>query len=343
MFDKFVWFAVILASNDSARGHFFSGQTCWVWHHHVEGMSLKYTNKSETTQSSCCAFNQKLLCYSESVAITPEDARWVGAWWIGFLISSGLMFISAIPFWFLPRSPLKPEEDKSRCGDKDGAVAAVSSDNNLKLADIAKSWGNPLLMCLSAQIKTLSQCSIYIDWSDVNAFLPAEFFPSLKHLLETLVYCLFLCGSILKFNAIIGQITYMPKYMEQQFGLSTTRANFLVGKKEYIYVRIYIHDSISFDVFPFSTLQTWGFTGSKARLQKPLQTACFEYSIHLLSSNSYQEFLPFSSRCVESASGGVGDLTWRAGDETLQTKHGVWSSALLSHLLHRLPADAAVF
>lgn len=72
------------------------------------------------------------------MSITPKDARWVGAWWIGFLISSGLMFISAIPFWFLPRSPRKPEGDKSRCGDKDGAAAAVS-DDNLKLADIAKS------------------------------------------------------------------------------------------------------------------------------------------------------------------------------------------------------------
>lgn len=58
-----------------------------------------------------------------------------------------------------------------------------------------------------------------------------EFLPSLKRLLGTPVYCLFLCGSILRFNAIIGQITFTPKYMEQQFGLSTARANFLVGNK----------------------------------------------------------------------------------------------------------------
>lgn len=213
---------------------FFSvDKTCWVWRPLVERMSLKYTDKSASTQSSCRAFRQKLLCCSESVAITPNDARWVGAWWIGFLISSGLMFISAIPFWFLPRSPLRPEEDESRCGDKDGAVAAVSSENNLKLADIAKSWGNPLIMCLSAQLKTLWQCWVYADWSNARAFLPAEFFPSLKRLLGTSVFCLFLCASILRFNAIIGQITYTPKYMEQQFGLSTSRANFLVGKKKY--------------------------------------------------------------------------------------------------------------
>lgn len=134
-------------------------------------------------------FRPQYLCRSESVTITPKDSRWVGAWWIGFLIASGLMFISAIPFWFLPRSPLKPEEDESRCGDKDGAVAAVRSDNNLKLADIAKSWGNPLLMSISAQIKTLSKiyqfkstkvmidviaCNFYFSfiWISAQSFSP---------------------------------------------------------------------------------------------------------------------------------------------------------------------------
>lgn len=67
------------------------------------------------------------------------------------------MFMSAIPFWFLPRSPLNLEEDERRCGAKDGAVPADSSDNNLKLADIAKSWGNPLLMSIWAQIKTFAE------------------------------------------------------------------------------------------------------------------------------------------------------------------------------------------
>ncbi|XP_043965080.1 solute carrier organic anion transporter family member 1C1-like [Gambusia affinis] len=40
---------------------------------------------------------------AESITITPKDSRWVGAWWLGFLVSSSLLLVSSIPFWFLPR------------------------------------------------------------------------------------------------------------------------------------------------------------------------------------------------------------------------------------------------
>ena len=42
-------------------------------------------------------------------------------------------------------------------------------------------------------------------------------------------YFLLLCGSIQKFNSIIGLLMFKAKYMEQQFGQSAARANFLIG------------------------------------------------------------------------------------------------------------------
>lgn len=80
--------------------------------------------------------------------------------------------------------------------------------------------------------------------------LRAEFFPSLKRLLGTPVYCLFLCGSILRFNSIIGQITYTPKYMEQQFGVSTTRANFLLGQIKQVRTKLCLALAAHVDDFP---------------------------------------------------------------------------------------------
>lgn len=41
---------------------------------------------------------------TESITITPADARWVGAWWLGYLIAGVITLLAAIPFWFLPRS-----------------------------------------------------------------------------------------------------------------------------------------------------------------------------------------------------------------------------------------------
>uniref|UniRef100_A0A3Q3WI54 Solute carrier organic anion transporter family member n=1 Tax=Mola mola TaxID=94237 RepID=A0A3Q3WI54_MOLML len=126
----------------------------------------------------------------ESVTITPKDARWVGAWWMGFLVSSALLLISSIPFWFLPRSMPKHEGDAARQENLDGTENAHSS---------------------------------------LNCDLCTGFLPSLKRLLGTPAYFLLLCGSILKFNSFIGLFTFKGKYMEQQFGTTASRANFLIG------------------------------------------------------------------------------------------------------------------
>ncbi|XP_028305229.1 solute carrier organic anion transporter family member 1C1 isoform X2 [Gouania willdenowi] len=133
----------------------------------------------------------------ESVTITPKDARWVGAWWMGFLVSSGLLLISSIPFWFLPRS--LPKQEGEECAPAAGNEPQAGTGNalnnhNFNLNEIAK-----------------------------------EFTPSLKRLLGTPAYFLLLCGSILKFNSFIGLFTFKAKYMEQQFGQSASRANFLIG------------------------------------------------------------------------------------------------------------------
>ncbi|XP_049329690.1 solute carrier organic anion transporter family member 1C1 isoform X1 [Astyanax mexicanus] len=133
----------------------------------------------------------------DSVTITPRDARWVGAWWLGFLVASVIMLVAGIPFWFFPRSLPKQDEEH-----RDNPSFHLTNQEQvphpatpaMKLADIAKG-----------------------------------FFPSLKKLLSTPTYFLLLCGSVLNFSSIIGLITFKAKYMEQQFGQSASRANFLIG------------------------------------------------------------------------------------------------------------------
>ncbi|TNN25990.1 Solute carrier organic anion transporter family member 1C1 [Liparis tanakae] len=67
----------------------------------------------------------------ESVSITPKDARWVGAWWMGFMHS------------LLPRSLPNQEEVNGKltpgCDTLDGAEDVPNNNNsNIKLTDIAK-------------------------------------------------------------------------------------------------------------------------------------------------------------------------------------------------------------
>ncbi|NXU16670.1 SO2B1 protein, partial [Pardalotus punctatus] len=37
------------------------------------------------------------------VQLTTKDPRWVGAWWLGFLVAASLVAVSALPYFFFPR------------------------------------------------------------------------------------------------------------------------------------------------------------------------------------------------------------------------------------------------
>uniref|UniRef100_A0AAX7UKC3 Solute carrier organic anion transporter family member n=1 Tax=Astatotilapia calliptera TaxID=8154 RepID=A0AAX7UKC3_ASTCA len=117
----------------------------------------------------------------ETITITPSDSRWVGAWWLGYLIAGVITLLSAIPFWFLPRSlPVSRPEVPEKC--------------------------------------TPEQTSFIKD-----------FIPTLRTLLAHPVYLVYLCVTIIQLNSLIGMVTYKPKYIEQHFRQSASKANFLMG------------------------------------------------------------------------------------------------------------------
>ncbi|NWR67748.1 SO1C1 protein, partial [Bucorvus abyssinicus] len=140
----------------------------------------------------------------ESITITPQDSRWVGAWWLGFLISGVTSFLAAIPFCFLPKSLKKPEE--------------ANNDRT--------SYG--LLENIGATKKTLSPAKPKPRNQPIYPFL-SDFYTSLKKVLGNQMYFTLSCCSLLQFSSFIGFLTYKPKYMEQQYGQSTSKSNFLIG------------------------------------------------------------------------------------------------------------------
>ncbi|XP_066523677.1 solute carrier organic anion transporter family member 1C1 isoform X2 [Hoplias malabaricus] len=138
----------------------------------------------------------------ETISITPGDVRWVGAWWLGYLIAGFITLLSAVPFWFLPKSLPVPEERLSKC----------SPERTSFIKD------SPVL-----------DHKYHADEQASFLRLAKDFLPTLRCLLGNPIYILYLCVTVIQFNSLIGMVTYKPKYIEQHYGQSASKANFLMG------------------------------------------------------------------------------------------------------------------
>ncbi|XP_075296261.1 solute carrier organic anion transporter family member 1C1 isoform X3 [Opisthocomus hoazin] len=138
----------------------------------------------------------------DSVPITHRDVQWVGAWWLGYLIAGVISILAGIPFWFLPKHLRKPESRKDSSTSSEQSKF-ITEDNK----DQHKSYQQHVRIAEMAK----------------------EFLPSLRNLFGNPVYILYLCASIIQFNSLIGMVTYKPKYIEQQYGQTSSKTNFVIG------------------------------------------------------------------------------------------------------------------
>ncbi|KAM4628702.1 solute carrier organic anion transporter family member 2A1 [Polymixia lowei] len=122
--------------------------------------------------------------------LSPSDPRWVGAWWMGLLISSGCLALTSIPYFFFPRRmPLE--------GDVIGAETDLDEDSK-----------NP----------------------DVSLLDFLKMFPRLfVRLLLSPLFLILVLAQCCFSSVIAGLATFLNKFLERQYSASPAYSSLLIG------------------------------------------------------------------------------------------------------------------
>uniref|UniRef100_A0A8C1EY64 Solute carrier organic anion transporter family member n=1 Tax=Cyprinus carpio carpio TaxID=630221 RepID=A0A8C1EY64_CYPCA len=124
-----------------------------------------------------------------ALELTPTDPRWVGAWWMGLLITSGGLALTSIPYFFFPRTLVeKPFELES----------------DILKEDPKKSEGSML---------------------DFLKMFPKMFI----RLLLSPVFMLLVLTQCCFSSVIAGLATFLNKFLERQYSASAAYSSLLIG------------------------------------------------------------------------------------------------------------------
>ncbi|XP_048216459.1 LOW QUALITY PROTEIN: solute carrier organic anion transporter family member 2B1 [Perognathus longimembris pacificus] len=152
------------------------------------------------------------------VSLTSKDPRWVGAWWLGFLISAGLVALAAIPYFFFPKEMSKEKQElRFMWKALTGPASPVSKDEDCPSEE-------------SPGELTKKQDSLAQMAPDLTVIQFIKVFP--KVLLRTLrrpVFLLVVLSQVCSSSMVAGMATFLPKVLERQFSVTASFANLLLG------------------------------------------------------------------------------------------------------------------
>eukprot|EP00062_Callorhinchus_milii_P026793 gi/632989323/ref/XP_007883587.1/ PREDICTED: solute carrier organic anion transporter family member 2B1-like [Callorhinchus milii] len=136
----------------------------------------------------------------DEMNLEPNDPRWVGAWWLGFLVAGTCVALSSVPYFFFPRELTK--EVARDLPSPDPAGKSLFSELKSSQVETQK-------LSLLQFIKKFP----FILWRT----------------LRNPVYLLVVLGQVSMSAVISGLAVFMGKFLEKQFTLTASFANLMLG------------------------------------------------------------------------------------------------------------------
>lgn len=129
----------------------------------------------------------------DQIELDHKDLRWVGAWWLGFLVASCLLFLTALPYLFFPRNMPK-EDDTDDVESKPDSKQQTNQLQELSLLQFLKSFPRIALRTLRSPI-----------------------------------YLLVVLAQVNLAALLAGLATFMAKFIERQFSQTVSYSIMMIG------------------------------------------------------------------------------------------------------------------
>ncbi|KAI4889888.1 hypothetical protein NFI96_023910 [Prochilodus magdalenae] len=133
------------------------------------------------------------------VPIDRNDPRWVGAWWLGFLLAGTFLILTSLPYLFFPRSMTKQETTE--------ILAEPTPEKQIQEKE--------------AVPDTESELSLL-------QFLK-KFPQTMLRTLRNPIYLLVVLAQVNLAAMVAGLATFMPKFIERQFAQTASFSNIMIG------------------------------------------------------------------------------------------------------------------
>ncbi|XP_058988408.1 solute carrier organic anion transporter family member 2B1 isoform X1 [Mustela lutreola] len=151
------------------------------------------------------------------ISLTSKDPRWVGAWWLGFLVSAGAVALAAVPYFFFPREmPREKHELRFRRRVLEATASSVSKGEDSPPESLAES---------QEKQDSLTQIAPDLTVIQFIKVFPRVLLRTLRHPIFLLVVLSQVCMS----SMVAGMATFLPKFLERQFSITASYANLLIG------------------------------------------------------------------------------------------------------------------
>ncbi|XP_062868011.1 solute carrier organic anion transporter family member 2B1 isoform X2 [Trichomycterus rosablanca] len=136
---------------------------------------------------------------SDEIVLKRGDPRWVGAWWLGFLLAGTFLFLTSLPYLFFPRSMTTQENCEAPAEPKvekpiEKKEAPQDTMRELSLIQFLKKFPHILLRTLRNPI-----------------------------------YLLVVLAQVNLSAMVAGLATFMPKFIERQFSQTASFSNMMIG------------------------------------------------------------------------------------------------------------------